>query len=525
MHTLDSHSHDLPMFVSSLPHDAQGFAHVQSRLFGLAGILVGLLPQTQPHSFVSVGIIILTVAIIQTVQLLWTRSWKHRFTIHAVQNWITFGILAFALGIPQLLPFVHRVSHGSGFVRFATAWDEEKKGENPLVLWWRALGLFVPLCLIGYLKQTTPQQRHFYIAFWILFGVCNVVMFQPWHLDNTKLLYVWVFGASAYVSNVLEHLMNHPIVFVPPTKWVISKDSRRMYELVQRRTCQFIVCVITLSLMWSGILACWRELFNHATEFRVPELELSEYIKANTPPDAIFLHDINSSPRHIRAESSLAGRAILYGYEGWLSSHGLHYTTRRDHIKSIMKGKSNAISLLRQYNISYIVIDWLNRDNFDWNFVNSIGDPVATNGKHVLYRVMDEVFEKGNLTVRDCGHYGVTKQGCEGKSCWWFENFNGPWCQYPIVQRDVFDCAQNITTSKTHCQDILKCLWFEKFPGPYCQKPLWQLQHPSIPVMKYWNLPTPNADCGWHGISDTQCVMRGCKWIPNNGNNPWCVHQ
>ena len=29
-------------------------------------------------------------------------------------------------------------------------------------------------------------------------------MFQPWHLDNTKLFYVWVFGASGYVALVIH---------------------------------------------------------------------------------------------------------------------------------------------------------------------------------------------------------------------------------------------------------------------------------------------------------------------------------
>ena len=212
----------------------------QLRLFAVCGFVAGLLPLMQPHSFVSVGVITLVMALCQGLWLLAAAlvppaaaapkagsaaalaegaaataaaddtkpptdaaaagslsavapapggGWVA--LLDAVLQWGTYGAVAAALALPQMVKHLfHRVSFGSGghsgFIRLNPVWAEEGKGLGPVQTWWNALGLFLPTYALGLLLLRTREQLAVYAGFVALFVVANYVMFQPWHMDNTK---------------------------------------------------------------------------------------------------------------------------------------------------------------------------------------------------------------------------------------------------------------------------------------------------------------------------------------------------
>jgi hypothetical protein len=126
-------------------------------------------------------------------------------------SWFVYGVVALGLAAPQLSVFLDRVAGGHsgsrGFVRVRPLW--RWTGDNPLVLWFRGLGLFVPLFTLAAAMFVPAAGRHttrlsFYLGFAVVFVVANFVMFQPWEMDNTKVRSPrrWVPGAGMSVSRV-----------------------------------------------------------------------------------------------------------------------------------------------------------------------------------------------------------------------------------------------------------------------------------------------------------------------------------
>jgi hypothetical protein len=97
-----------------------------------------------------------------------------------------------------------KVQSHKRFARFEGVWvDQHEPG--PHTLWPEALGLFVPLNILAFfVMKLKPAQTHFHIGLFAVFVVSNIIVFQPWEVDNTKLFYIWVFGASGHIGVLLE---------------------------------------------------------------------------------------------------------------------------------------------------------------------------------------------------------------------------------------------------------------------------------------------------------------------------------
>ena len=71
-------------------------------------------------------------------------------------------------------------------------------------LWWKSLLYFVPLNVVAmFVLPLTTVQRRFQFGMFAVFLMSNIVIFQPWELDNTKVFYVWLFGASGACAATL----------------------------------------------------------------------------------------------------------------------------------------------------------------------------------------------------------------------------------------------------------------------------------------------------------------------------------
>jgi len=496
-------------------------ASQQFRLFAFAGFLTGLIPLMQPHSYVSLATIILVAAGLQTASLtlsaaLGTSRWKEensRFLGRAewkdvlvtVYLWLVYGAVAISMGIPQFWKhFVHRVSfgvgtRGNGFVRLSTAWEEEGKGETMAYMWFKALGIFMPLYLFSFLLLRTRQQRSFWAGFLTLFLVCNFIMFQPWHLDNTKLFYVFIFGASGYVALTLDTLL-----LITANSSEAAIGGRLPAGAV--RVCGswvgwILTCAAFIVLTFSGAMATWREMLNHAKLYDDIDFDVAEWIKEKTPTDAIFLHDITQS-NHIRVESSLAGRQVAHGFAGWLHSHGIDASARRNDLVKVLGGAEGAVAALRTHNISYITVDAGSKNNFNYAFLDDVTDFVATNGKYSIFKVIDSV-RLGKWKPRPCrdASQNAGKEECLAAGCWFHRQGV---CEDKPRKKKVEDCKQ---ANQDACRNE-NCVWVANYPGPWCQKPGWG-KPADIPMLRPGQ---PGSDCGWHNMGIQDCVDKGCVW-------------
>ena len=109
--------------------------------------------------------------------------------------------------------------------------------------------------------------------------------------------------------------------------------------------------------------------------------QMGEWIRANTPPKAVFAH----RDFHIMPSSALAGRPSLVGYTGWMWSHGYPYHDRdRDRklmIDGALKDSDNeAYQAMRRWGVRYILGDGLAEHHSPrkqrWQEAKAAGQPL-----------------------------------------------------------------------------------------------------------------------------------------------------
>jgi len=304
-----------------------------------AGALIGLLPYIHAHSFMATGFVGLCLA---GFMLLARKDWR-------TPCFLFLPLLLFAL--PQVLQIRSDVSEG--FFAFFPGWADTNRDMIMSFDWssaaaslssavksallvetfWalNAGGLFI-LFTFGFLKAK-EETRIFSVPFLLLFVLANLIKFQPWYFDNYKLLLHWLALTCAMA----------PLTFL----WV--------RELTGRRTKTVVAVVLAAVLFGSTIFG----LVTHASMLEQryvvwsgEEIVMADWLRENTPPDALFL----TSTAHNHPIPSLTGRARVMGYEGWLWSHGIPWTSvtqRKADMKAMYEGN---YSLLQEYGVEYICI-------------------------------------------------------------------------------------------------------------------------------------------------------------------------
>jgi hypothetical protein len=205
------------------------------------------------------------------------------------------------------------------------------------------VALLSPLALKG-------RSRLLLAPFMLVFLVANVVVFQPWAWDNTKILVFWYMASAVAVGSLLVRGWRARIVG------------------------RMAAAGIWLSLVASGVLSLVPFLPGLSPDyswFTSGDIQLAAEIRQLTPPHSIFL--TGDEPNNPVAD--LAGRTVLMSYEGWLWTEGINYAERQAAIATIYTGGDRAADLLRRYRVDYVVIgpDELttyhaNRAYFESNF-------------------------------------------------------------------------------------------------------------------------------------------------------------
>ena len=298
------------------------------------GLVLSCMPLIHFHSFAALGIAAGFLFLIQLFTE--THDWSR-----VLSAWTLFALPMLAVALPQVLWI--SPEHAGHFFRLQLGW---MKGSEPLLwFWFKNLSPHLCIFVLAY-WVAKPKLKTFYLAFVGLFVVTNLVIFQPSDFDNLKLMFWWFL-----VSCVLSGAM-------------LGELGRQLPRFGHALSLFLIATMIA-----TGCIALWRELHLSWQMFSLEDVALAQYVKDQTTTDAIFL----TSDKHNNPVPCLAGRRIVMGYRGWLWTHGIDYRSREHDVIEMFKGSTQALDLLREYRVNYVLVERDKREDFHENpefFVN-----------------------------------------------------------------------------------------------------------------------------------------------------------
>jgi hypothetical protein len=177
----------------------------------------------------------------------------------------------------------------------------------------------------------------------IIFAACNLVVFQSWNWDNTKLLVYWYLVMALLIGALAAHW------------W--RRAWPRVAAIVLVAPVLLTGTLVVLRLLpWTPPQAA---ITGPYTIANTQELQLASTIDRVTAKGAVFL----TSGRPNDPVLVVAGRIGVMGYGGWLWSYGISFETRYKDVQTMYTGCAAdgatcpVFALLRRYGISYVEID------------------------------------------------------------------------------------------------------------------------------------------------------------------------
>ena len=344
--------------------------------FALAGVLIGLLPAVHVQTLIALSILLFV--------LLWRRRRREWFALLGV------AVVLGGFRLAQLALTQHGASvtpYGSNvypwlepgwLANAGTAADPSGRltftignlftgaiqaiGMVGTAQWWgfwlANLGIAVPLLafialavavrLLGgnvgrVVTRVFPVPLlELTLGALIIFAACNLVVFQSWNWDNTKMLVYWYLVIALLIGALAAHW------------W------RRVWPRVA-------AIVLVAPVLLTGTLVVLRllpwtppqdSITGPYTIANTQELQLASTIDAVTPKGSVFLTFGRPNDPVLAA----AGRIGVMGYGGWLWSYGITFETRYKDVQTMYTGCAGqaacpVFSLLHRYGISYVEID------------------------------------------------------------------------------------------------------------------------------------------------------------------------
>jgi len=315
-----------------------------------AGVVAGLLPLVHAHSFVVVMVVGACIALLQ-------RRWR---------DWITFGVVASAIALPQMWWSTHNSAVNAGkFFQWQFGWDHGQ--ENITWFWLKNTGLFIPLAVAAILWRREKEALVprplliFLLPFVLCFIVPNLMKMAPWIWDNIKVLFYWWLAMAPLVALLIARL------------WRGGVPNKLIAGLL------FICVTLAGALDVAAIVL----RSNEYQIFNAEGIEFAELIKREVPPNALVIH----APVH-NHPVFLTGRRSLMGYPGHVWTHGLEFGPRESEIKRVYSGVPDAVSILRKFGVDYAVVGPLERNimNVNEQFFSSF-QLVGEVGEYRLYKI------------------------------------------------------------------------------------------------------------------------------------------
>jgi len=329
---------------------SEGIQKNSKWLLILSGILTGLMPIIQIHSF---------------------------FVIHLVAGFV-FLILLIKKGLKGLPPLLFFYIPSlivaacifwyffDGFPQssylFSFHWNGISSITSFAHFWILNAGVMFFLIPYAFIKSNT-QLKLFYVPFLLLFILTNVFLFQGTYLDNKFLLY-WYLLSAGIAGNVLT----------------------KMFSVNNKKYMHLSILLLYLSI-GSGFMDCVN-LFNHDRQkhrlFSYDLLQFDKHVRSLTQPNDVFL----TAPANTWLGMTL-GRQIVMTWEDWLTSHGIHTDQRKKDIEDIYTNKTNTNELLKRYAIDYIILSPVERQLYaiDEAYFHHIGPPIFQYDSYEIYDV------------------------------------------------------------------------------------------------------------------------------------------
>ncbi|MCD8507160.1 hypothetical protein LRY65_02435 [Candidatus Woesebacteria bacterium] len=315
------------------------------------GVVSSALLFVHVHSFI---VLVVTCAVWFAME---PRRWKF---------WVPFAVAAGVMSVP-IFWWLYGGEVGGSFFTWMPGWlaNPRAKGENWFWFWLLNWGLFLPLAAIGTVWGKL-WKNPFVVAGWLTFGLTNLILFQPYDWDNSKILtWTYLFLTIAVVEALSR-------------TW----SARRILGPAG-------AIIVFMVITSSGWLDLWRitgtEKNSHLM-WSVADLQLAAHFRQISEPGDVVL----TADKHNHWVPALTGRQILLGYRGWMWTYGIDYRQRETDMFAMFAGEENARELLEQYSIDYVVIGLPEIHDFKANedyFRQQFGDPVLSNASYRVYAV------------------------------------------------------------------------------------------------------------------------------------------
>lgn len=324
----------LPLCYITILSLITGIEKFDWHFFLLAALVVGITPQTQAHAYVSLAVFSISLAI-TTFPLPKSFKYNDIFSKKSFQAgfcWALFGIVANLIAFPLCLPYFDRTETNKEFLTFKPIWKNKLYTHPPFAffrLWWKSLGPFAIISLFTCYATASLHQIRIYMASLVVFFVASTIMFQPWELDNCKVFQDgWMPLAIGMVAQFFTTIML----------------KTRSFFIV------FSIGILFVSCLGSGVLNMATYEGYRGQLYSIADESAGKWIAENTPITSIFYQ---SKDEVMAPSASYAGRSLLFGYVGWMSSHGLMNFSILGNLDQIAKGEKH--DMIEAYNLKYLM--------------------------------------------------------------------------------------------------------------------------------------------------------------------------
>ncbi len=350
-------------------------------LFIVLGVWAGAMPMIHTHSFMALGLISVGAVAYCTLRAVPSDPsaalLEGNSRVGAFLRFALYGGIAVLLALPQLLTWSVPQTVNGGGLRLRFNWVNNPNGAGLIDgycwFWIKNVGLIwlmmVPAALSGRRAakgkplSRGDMLRMLGLGALIVYGVAELILFQPNDYDNNKLFYVAYMAMMPAMGAYLVGLWN---------------------RLRGVRGRAVLATAFMLAAVLSGGLSIARETVSDLRLFAEEEAAAAAFIDAETPEDAIFL----TGREHNNPVAALAGRSIVCGSPSYLYFHGIDYNQQLYDEQQMLEAPGDSLELLDQYGVDYVYISSYERMAFAvdeaW-FVDNC-DTVFAEGNVCLYR-------------------------------------------------------------------------------------------------------------------------------------------
>ena len=336
----------------------------------LLGTWAGALPLIHTHSFLALGLASFGAMCYDLIhgdpKAMVVRKPRGRILL----RYLAYAAIAAVLAVPQLVLFTFAQTFQEGSRSFLTLqfnWVNNPGGYGmrDLYLWFYIKNIGLPfLALIAALFEKNPRNRRIFCMALPIILAAEFVRFQPNEYDNNKLLYLaWLLCCM-----------------------IIADWGSRLWKKLEgfggRRFLAVVAAVVTFL---SAGLTIWRECVSDYTAFGQPAVEAGEFVKENTPEDAVFI----TGTQHLNPVLSIAGRTIVCGPDLWLYWHGFDTAERNEELAEFYGDPESHPEIPEKYGAEYVYVSSYERQNYDVDEegLAKIGEKVFENREASIYRL------------------------------------------------------------------------------------------------------------------------------------------